>query len=402
MQLSARVGDLDLTLLKRQMPVLADFPLPGRVQGDLKISGVFDPELGIEKSNLKISGKLLHNASVLKWRSPTSKPSALEEKTKNSATTRSPKPRSLIPDWPMLKTAQVSVSSRIERLRINDLKAQKIKLQGEYDKGWWKGDLSLADLFSGTLALKKMQSNLLQVPTWIEATASIQNLDLQQALAWGLPAHKDLLQGRLTGSFQVKTPFPGHGDPLQKAQSAGAFKILGFEVSTLKLDEAVNSILQKIPGSKKERKFRTKNVKARLQTDYQWHNGLLRYEKTRLLTPENHELMARGTLSSDQSIQLQGRLLVNGVQVAERLQSCLLDSQGRLEVPIEYRGSIAQPQWTNARQVLAKIGKKYLRCEKKSQAKKLKSEAQKKAKQLLKKEGKKLEQKLKDKFKDIF
>ncbi len=403
LNIAGDIQSIQLGALKTVMPSFKDFPLSGVVNGEIQLSGRFDPELGIEKSPLTLSGKMLHNSSLVKWVSPQKKPgqpsaeggAKPNEKVKGAA-------KPLLPSWPILKTAKLAVESKIDKLVFNDLTVTNFFLKGRYDQGVLTGRLSMQRLFSGSLDLKDVRSDLYSVPTYVEGTAVTKQVDLKEAVTWGVPEQKDLIKGQMTGGFKVKMPFPSHADPVKNTESSGALKIQGFEVSTMKLDQLVNGLMQKIPGLKNKKKVQTKDVRALFQTKYRFKNGVLTYKDTDFLTPENHQLLAQGTFNTDKTINLDGRLFVSGVKIDDRLQSCLLDKQGRLEVPVEYRGSIVSPKLSNASQAIEKVAGRYLECEKKSQLKKVKGEVKKEADKILKKEGKKLEEKLKDKIKDFF
>ncbi len=403
LNIAGKINSIQLGALKTVMPSFKNFPLSGEVNGEIQLSGRYDPELGIEKSPLTVSGEMLHNSSLLKWTSPKKpKDSTLSAKESEPSKKTKVAAEPLLPDWPIVKTAKMAVESKIEKLIFNDLTVTNFFLKGRYDQGVLTGRLSMQRLFSGSLDLKDVRSDLYAVPTYIEGTAVTKELDLKEAVTWGVPEQKDLIKGQMTGGFKVKMPFPSHADPLKKTQSSGTLKIQGFEVSTMKLDQLINGLLQKVPGLKNKKKVQTKDVRALFQTQYRFADGELTYKDTNFLTPENHQLLAHGTFNTDKTINLDGRLFVSGVKIDDRLQSCLLDKEGRLEMPVEYRGSIVSPKLSNATQAIEKVAGRYLECEKKSQLKKVKGEVKKEADKILKKEGKKLEEKLKEKIKDFF
>ncbi len=401
LDLSMKISSLRLESLQEVVKSFKDLPIQGLVNGSAQLRGTFDPKLGIEKSPLQVSGKMLHNASLLSWTSRKAEHQPLPDKTKTPGSNKNAI-QPLLPDWPVLKSAQLALVSKIKKVIFNDLTVTDFVLDGQFNKGVLTGRVSMQRLFSGNLTLEKMKTDLYKVPTYVEGEVVTQGLDLKQAVTWGMPEQKDLIKGHMDGGLSLRMPFPSHADVMQNSVSSGTVKIEGFEVSTLKLDQMINDLLGKIPGMKNKKQVRTKNVKALFKSKFSFKGGTLAYRDTSFLTPENHLLQANGTLQQDKTLALTGKVLVSGVKVKDRLQSCLLDAQGRLEVPLQYSGSIIQPKLSNAAKVIEKIGGRYLECEKRSQIEKAKGEVKKEADKFLKKEGKKLEEKLKDKLKNIF
>lgn len=389
-----QIDKLDLVKVKKMVKVLQSYPLSGFLQSNFHVQGQYDSQLGIEKSPLILTGKMLHNTSLLKWQ----KAKAEEKVSNNNQGQKQNKAGEItpiLPTWPIVQKAKLTIHSNIKKAIINDLSIDNLQLQASLNQGNLLAEMKAAQVFDGSMALTKLSSNLYKAPTYFKGLAKTKQINLHKVMTWALPQYKDLIKGSLNGQFNFFVPLPSHADVFKTSKSSGQLNINGFEISTLKIDDMINNLLKKIPGFKNSQRVKTKNVQALFKSEYQWDAGLLKFSKTDFRTPENHQLLAHGTFNVNKQLYLQGQLYVNGLKIKESLQSCLLDNQGRLEIPIEYKGPISEPKMTYAAQAIEKVGKKYIQCEGRAQVKKVESQINKKAQDLLKKEAKKLKDFLK-------
>lgn len=275
-------------------------------------------------------------------------------------------------------------------------------LISRFDKGQLLGEMQVKKAFGGGLKLNNLRMDLDKLPTPISGRAQISGLNIADAISWSMPQHKGMVKGFLTGVFDLKTIFPGHGDMLRSSLSEGKWNIDSFFLSTLQIDEMVNSQINRVPGLRNKKDVKSGGVKALLKTYYKYNRGLLTFKGLEFLTPENNELKADGQLDLDQNIKIKGVVMVDGVSMRAEIKSCLADKNGRLEIPIEYLGKITEPKLSSANKTVAKLAQRYISCSTQRELKKVETKIKKEAQKELKKHGSRFEKDLKSKFKDLF
>jgi hypothetical protein len=182
---------------------------------------------------------------------------------------------------------------------------------------------------------------------------------------------------------------------MQTASARGKAEIQNGYVSTASLDSMVNAKLSGIPGLGDKAKVSTGGMAAEIATNFEVAAGVARLSEFFAVTPRKDEMRLAGTLDLAFNADMKGEARLVDAPVRGAVREANSDEQGRLVVPIVFRGNLKNPSVDIANETIERMLAKTATHE----ANKLKDKAVNEGKKKLEEEAKKAGQ---DLLKGIF
>lgn len=398
------VEDLKMAPLAQMIPQLTTFGLNmGSIKGKVNAQGIYDFAQGMSKSPVSLRGEL--KAQLGKIHIPAPDRNAKEKSTPGSTSSESAP--AFLPNWPLFASSRLQLEGGVAQLSWGKEEMGRTRIDALYDKGLLTGQLSIRSFFGGPLQISKLEVPLLQANPRMRVKADIDKLRLDRAANWWNPEkYGNRVKGLLSLHGELESPRPGFGEWMNAIRAQGDLTINDFFVSTLDLDNKINSALSRLHQGNSRQIVDSKGVALSLRSKFKANNGQIGIKDFLLTSPENNEVALNGTSNFDLLGALDGELRLVHTSISGSLLAANSDSQGRLVIPVEMRGNLLNPTLSVAKATIEKMLLRTLEYEKSKAVKELNKTVQKEIKKNTEKmidEGKqKVEQDINQRIKKLF
>jgi hypothetical protein len=347
---------LQLADVSAMLPLLEKYQLAGQLTAQAGLTGVYDFKKGITDSPLRLKANLGLQMPKFVYKSDKTvkaKPVAATSQGKTP-----PPPEPLVPDWPILRTADITSTVRIGNLYYDDLPIEGLAWDGTFKQGTLKGNLNIQKIFSGNLKLSEIKTNLALAQPDTSLQIAFTSLNTNDALTWLSKDWKDLLKGSAFGNLKVFLPHPSRTDFIARTRSDGHVEVKDAFLSTMQIDQVVNQAVSKIPGVGGKQVANSKGVSGDMQMDFNFASSVLNLPKFLFLSPDKNEIQAHGKVGVDKSIDMEGTAYLATAPIGGDVRAANSDASGRFVIPLQIRGSLANPQASFAQSTIEQIIKK--------------------------------------------
>lgn len=383
--LTMNMSPLKISSWLRLMPV-ADLRAAGEVSGQLSLNGKWVNAEGLATTPLQLNAQLVLKDGDIVYLPPPAVASKVP-KEKMNMTSKAQVVEALLPNWPLIRTAKVNLDSGFKQIVFSDLTLKGVTHVGQWLGGQWKGTASLENVFSGTMQVSHVVISPLASPPSFELQSSFQGLHANQVVEWIKPKLKGYMEGRLSGEVNAIGALPLADVGYSQIKADGDVTMAQAVLKTVNLDELINKELKKFGVGSAQ--VKNSPLPFAASTKFAFQDSQLNLEKFRLVTARRDELGLRGLIDTDLQADLTGNIALSGTRLSGSIAKANADSQGRLVVPMQIKGSLLNPNFSITDSTIATMLTKTVEFEAKKLMKDLEKGGGDKAKDEIKKRLKK-------------
>lgn len=380
-QLRLVFAPLDLVAVRGAMRENAEMIPAGVMTGQVGLQGSFPPEKPWHDWPLLMRGEVQIKIPEYKMTGTASDSSLPPAKVPNAATPPS-EAETLLPKGYLTSAFDLKFFAEIAKFQKDDLVLKGMKVSGTVRDGWLRGDVDISEIFMGNMNVHAVQIPLLTLRPVIQGQASWQNMDIQTAIQFAKPEFKDFATGKMQGQANFVSYMPSDPAFIPSLKSKGNITAQPANLSTVKIGDAINGLLKKVPMAKIP-PVRLESLKGKMRLIYEMKNQTFMVQKFTADDAGGSTLELAGTVRMS---TLEGDLAGHFMWAKPPVKGCFFDSNadtdGRLTVPLSLKGYLMQPSFNLVSEALVKMGTKALACE---QKKALDEKFSKKLKELFKK-----------------
>ncbi|MEQ1875148.1 MAG: hypothetical protein ABL958_00790 [Bdellovibrionia bacterium] len=359
MSLNIGIPSLNLTQVSQMIPMLRTMGLSGSANGKFRVDGTYDFKKGVEKSLLAVSGEVQADLPKFVYKPKPTPPPAKA----GAEPAPVPPPEPLLPNWPVARGMDLKRKVTIGTLMYDTIPVEKISWNGRLNKGQLSGEVSVGKVFDGSVDVTQVEMNLTQPAPTLTTAFLFKNLNVGDAFNWAFPTWKNLVKGAATGRMSIKAAHPSRTDFLAATIGQGEASLKNGFLSTVKLDQAVNEKLSKIPGMGSQ-KLASQGATGDIDVKFVYAKSQVILKSFTLKTPEKNELATEGDdsfVKTDKTMDLKANLhLANGQFSGEAAEVAAAnsDAQGRFVVPLRITGNVFSPEFNMTEETIQKIVKR--------------------------------------------
>jgi len=384
LDIKAQIQNINLGRISQKVASFKTFGLLGQVNGDIGIKGTFDANGGIEKSPLAVTGKL--NVQIPKYVFLSAPPQIQKEANAKETEVELPDATALLPNWPVLRDSQITMNVTLGQFEFDKIKAEKIQVQANYNRGQVQGSATVGQLFRGIASVPNFSTTTLFKPPTFSGAMSAKNISANEALSFVAPQYAGhLTGGLLNGDYKFSTQRPQTKNWLPKLVASG--QLSGENIKTKEdiIQKALGDKLSQFAKDKKALSDTPKPINANLNMNFNLKNSVAEIKSLNLLTDDNNEFTGAGKVDLNLMADLKGTLYLSKVDIGGSVRAANSDAKGRFVVPLAVKGSLLEPSFDIAAHTLQEIGKRTLKYEAKQATEKLKDDFKQHGKDELKK-----------------
>jgi len=341
-------------LLKEKREMFPD----GVLTGELLLDGAMDSTRSWNDWPLRVRGGVQLKIPQYKV---TSTPSSTAPST--PVVNRNEPPQGLLPKGRLVSALDLKLEADISTLTQGDLVVRGIKSRGQVRDAGYKGEVSLDEIFGGRMRLASLVVPLTVPRPVVLGSASWEQMNVQDLLAFTKPEYKNISSGRTQGQVDFVTQMPSEPDFFASLRTKGTVTAAPFALSTVKIGDMINGLTKKVPLLKLPPVSPAPlNGKMRLQFDMK--------SETMLVQSFMAEDVGGSLLSLNGSVELNrmhGDLQGQLAWAKPPVRGCWLegnsDAQGRMLIPVAIKGNLMQPEFGAVMEAITKMGARALKCE---------------------------------------
>lgn len=382
---------LNLRELRIAMPEMRDLLPKGEVTGRIKIQGKLDTAKPWHNLPIVVSGDVsadLPEYIMTAAPQPAKKPAP-------GAGPAQPAPAekpgaAFLPDGELTRNLALNLKAKVNVFKKDDLQILGVNTTGRLANGKFAGDVSLREIFGGSVQLKNLEVPLLRDNPVIQGSAAWQNLITENVLGFVKPEYKTMASGRMAGTSEFSTVMPSASDFMMRLKARGDAHLEPMILSTVKIGEMINGLIAKAPMLKLKQ-VKSEPLRGKMKLQYELANGVLNLPSLVATDVNNSEVQLKGKVVLS---NFTGDLVGTFYWAQAEVKGCILegnaDSQGRLAVPLAIQGNLMNPGTSVVGDIVSKLAGKALECEGKKVLEKAKQDG-----------GKALEKELKKTLKNL-
>lgn len=130
---------------------------------------------------------------------------------------------------------------------------------------------------------------------------------------------------------------------LEEVAASGKAEIKNGFVSTASIDGLVNAKLSGIPGVGDKAKINSGGLASEMRTDFSYAQAVATLKNFLAVTPKKDEVSLNGTMTLAFDCDMAGEARLVSAPVQGSVRAANSDAQGRLVVPIRFRGNLKSP-----------------------------------------------------------
>lgn len=365
----------ELGPLREYLPPLPVKVSNGSLSADARVSGAWLFEGGVEKSPLAVTATLRSKLGAVVMPDAAAEAAKAEKK----------EPAPLLPPWPVARKLRLGYRFELGSFRRGALEASGITAEGQLVEGKFMGSASVAKTFGGSAKLTQLQGHLTEPALPVRGAASAEGMDLSRLAGFVDPSYGSLVKGVLKADSTFSVPDLFAENLMYQASAKGKAEIRNGYVSTASLDQMVNAKLAGLPGVGDKAKVKTGGMAADMRTSFEVAGGTATLSGFLAVTPRKDEMRMSGTLNLAFDADMEGEAHIVDAPVKGAFREANSDAEGRLVVPIHFRGNLKNPSVEIANEIIERMAGNMARHE----AEKLKSRALEEGKKKLEEEAKK-------------
>ena len=377
-QLNVELRPLDLSELRIALPQFRDLIPKGQMRGRLNLNGSRDESKAWHDWPLVVAGQL--NVDLPEYRMGTAAakadtPQAPEGAPPKDAPVES---TSFLPSGELTKKLSLQINAKVGSFLKDQLTLRQILTSGQVRGGRFAGQVEIKEIFGGFVKLAQLSVPLLEVNPTIQGQINFDQVIVQDALGFMKPEFKAFASGRAGGNAQFATLMPAQPNFLTQLKAKGDIKLEPITLNTVQVGQMLNDLAAKVPVLKLPA-AKVEPLKGVITSTFDVAGGAAALSPLNAKDVGGSELELKGkiVLSS-----LDADLIGNFMYVNPPVKGCLLegnsDAQGRLLVPLAFKGNLMKPEVSLLSNVAEKLAGKALECERKRLVEKMKKEGQQK------------------------
>lgn len=365
----------ELGPLREYLPKLPMKISNGSLTADAKVSGAWLFEGGVEKSPLQVAATARGKLGTVE----------MPEAAAQAANAEKREAAPLLPPWPVARKLRLGYRFELGSFRRGALEASGIVAEGQLIEGRFTGTASVAKAFGGSARLTQLQGSLTEPALPVRGAASAEGMDLSRMAGFVDPSYGQLVKGTLKAESTFSVPDVFAENLMTAASAKGKAEIKNGYVSTASLDQMVNAKLAGLPGVGDKAKVKTGGMAADMRTNFEVAGGTATLTDFFAVTPRKDEMRMNGTMNLAFDADMKGEAHIVDAPVKGSFREANSDAEGRLVVPIHFRGNLKNPSVEIANEIIERMAGNMARHE----AEKLKSKAVEEGKKKLEEEAKK-------------
>lgn len=373
---------LNLLQLRQAIAQFKDVIPVGTVNGAVTLKGGVDLKQEWPKWPLAVGGDL--NVVLPQYKMASASPeTTLPAK---GAPTQSEKPvESFLPDGELTRKLALGLNVTINEFSKDELNLKELKVQGRLREGRYLGGVSIGEIFGGQVNLNGLDVPLLVTNPLIQGTASWDRLIIEDVMGFAKPEFKGFASGRTAGRTSFATLMPGSSEFMNRLKAKGDLSFQPVTLHSVQIGQIINDLIKKVPVIKMS-PAKLDPLRGLVQANFDWSAGVMNINSLLARDVDNSEIHLQGkvvigTMDGD----LKGKFLWAKPQVKGCIMEGNADAQGRMEIPLAFKGKLNKPELSAAGDIATKLGENALKCEQKRMVKKLEQKGKEKAKEELNK-----------------
>ncbi len=343
----------------------------GQIVGQLNLGGSWIPKEGIASSPLQVSGRLSWDDGNLVYRPPKVDKNASEPG--QAEVTRPIEP--LLPNWPIIRTAELEVTTNLKALQFGDLVLERVQHSGQWVNGQWRSTIKIGNVWGGQVDAPKLVLSPSIAPPSIEIEATAKQIQAGLLLRWINPALKDYLFGQVDGKFVALGALPLGEIGFSQIKVDGKAQVQKGVLRSVPIDQMINRELGRVGINSKA------NGGAFLfnaQTVFQFLDSQLSFKSFALQSNRNDELRMSGIVRPNLEGDFTGSAALSSLRIAGSIAQANQDAKGRLVVPFQMKGNLMKPNFSLADATIGKMVKNVVEAEANKAIEKAKEQVSKK------------------------
>jgi hypothetical protein len=392
LNLRIEMTPLDLSELRVALPDYRELMPKGSISGHVNLNGEVAFATPWQDWPLTVSGSVKANLPEYRVTAAPAEGAVSGPQAPKAGGAGTPQAQDgFLPRGHLTEKLNMQVGATIGVLTKDNLTIKGVDANGSINKGLFRGGVILREIFGGKLTLTETEVPLLEPQPKIQGRLAVEQLIVQDAMAFTKPEYKDLATGRVAGHSSFSTRLPSDPRFMEELRAKGQMTFEPITVNTVQIGALLNDMIKKVPVLKLP-PAKVEPLKGLIKADFTMEAQAV------TLSP----LYAKDLAGSELSLQgkvamptMQGDLAGTFYWVNPDVKGCLLqgnaDDKGRLVVPLALKGNLMQPELSMVSDTVNKLAGKALECEKvklveqvkKDGGKKLEQEAKKVLKGLL-------------------
>lgn len=382
-QLKLTVKTLDLTELRVAMPDFRTLIPKGKLAGEMRFNGRVSTADKGEEANPWYNWPLHAEGSV-----QLSIPDyallpvpAVEEKPQpgkaNNGLKPSPAPTGFLPNGFLTNNLKLHVVADVAQFTKDNLIVKGLRTDGNISKGHFLGQVSAQQIFSGNMTASGLDIPLLEVRPKLHGNVKWSNLTIQDAVGWSKPAMKDIATGKMAGTSEFSTYLPSDPEFMNTLKTKGNITLEPVTLNSVRMGQVINDLVKKVPMLKLQ-PVRVDPLNGSVKSDFDLDRQTVQIENFQARDIDSSELQLKGKVLLT---NFQGDMAGTFKWAKPQVQGCLLegnrDDQGRMVIPVAFKGDLMQPGLATLSDMLVSLGSKALQCEQKKLVEQVKKDGAK-------------------------
>jgi len=379
-----------LSELRMAMPSMRDKIPKGVLNGNWRVSGKLQMTMPWQDWPLVVNG--LVDVKIPEYVMDSAPPVAQTPAAGAPAATPAPESEAFLPDGELTRKAKLAIKAQVDSFRQDTLVARAITSDGTYANGIFKGQVSVGQVFGGSVQLKNLSLPMLQANPKISGSVSWLNLVIEEALAFVKPEYKNMASGKTAGVAEFTTVMPGRPDFLNQLKVRGDVAAQPVVFNTVKIGEIINTQIAKAPAALNLKPAKVEPLRGQAKAQFELASGVVDLPSFTGIDVDNSEIQMKGkVILSNMQGDFAGTFYWNDPPVKGCLLEGNADGRGRMIVPLAIKGDLMKPGFHLLSDVMGKLAAKAAECEGKRLVEKVKADGKEQ-----------LEKELKKKLKGIF
>jgi hypothetical protein len=374
LNLAFDVANLKVREALRFAPEYTNTKADGSANAQFKLSGEYLSEKGISESPLSVKGAVSVNLSQFVV-PPTTQPAPTPQASRKNSANSSwedfqkqmallPESKPLLPNWPLLKSSEVSLSLNLKNLIYDQSRFENLSVNGVYNKGVLRGRAAVQKAFQGQVVVNDFATSNLFEPPRISLQVDAKKLSaIDIAKQFAPEALSYIRSGFVSNRAKATIPMPGTKNWLLEVVATGEAN--GHQIQTP--ENAIEKVIgEKLSAIAKKQKLISQSGRplvADVYMKYALSAGEANVARFHMLTTDQHEFEGQGRAWANLQAQIKGQLHLSHLDVPSSLRKANSDAKGRLVVPVTYMGSILNPGFEVAASTLETMTKNTLKYE---------------------------------------
>lgn len=380
LDMSVEAKPLNLSELRIAVPSFHDLIPKGIVNGKWRISGKPEFSKPWHEFPLTVSGNVAVRLPEYKMVSPPTEPSGAAKNPPPKAESTS-----FLPDGELTRGLKLGLQVDVDKFIKDALEAKAIHMDGQIAAGKLAGQVTVKEVFGGSVTVKNLSVPLLQKKPVIQGTATWLDLTIEDALGFVKPEYRKMAEGKTAGLAEFSTVMPSEDDFMKLLRVRGDAAAQPITMNSVKIGQMINDALGKIPGGK-IKPVKVEPLRGQIKAQFELNKSVLDLASFNGTDEDGSEIQMKGKVDvSTMKGDLAGTFFLSNPPITGCLLEGNSDNKGRMVIPLAVKGDLMSPSFSIVSDLIGKLGGKAIQCESKKLVEKLKTEGKDKLEKDLKK-----------------